>query len=106
MKLSFPATMLIGMVLMMTTWSIINIKGEKEFICNTTLPGLLSCKAAATRPPPPPPAPTANCCKVLSWANLSCLCTYKNSSVLAVIGIDPQLAVNLPGKCNIPHPTC
>nr|KYP51595.1 hypothetical protein KK1_026623 [Cajanus cajan]KYP51597.1 hypothetical protein KK1_026625 [Cajanus cajan] len=71
-------------------------------ICNVSVDNLLKCKPAAT--PPNPTPPSKECCDVLSHANLPCLCTYKNSPLLPLYGIDPDLAVQLPAKCNIPNP--
>ncbi|RDY14376.1 putative lipid-transfer protein DIR1, partial [Mucuna pruriens] len=71
-------------------------------ICNVPVGDLMTCKPAATAPNPP--APTAECCSAISHADLPCLCGYKNSPILPSIGIDPDLAVQLPAKCNIPNP--
>ncbi|XP_009339897.2 putative lipid-transfer protein DIR1 [Pyrus x bretschneideri] len=71
-------------------------------ICNVSVSDLMSCRPAVTSPNPAPP--TKACCAALSHANLSCLCSYKNSSVLPSLGIDPNLALQLPAKCKLPHP--
>ncbi|GLT47149.1 hypothetical protein SLA2020_208630 [Shorea laevis] len=78
---------------------------EGQSICNIPLSSLMACRPAVT--PPNPAAPTATCCSVLTKANLSCLCSYKNSKLLPQLGIDPNLAVQLPAKCKLPNaPTC
>ncbi|KAL2326701.1 hypothetical protein Fmac_025759 [Flemingia macrophylla] len=76
--------------------------GNGLSICNVSIDDLLKCKPAAT--PPNPTPPSKECCEALSHADLSCLCTYKNSPLLPLYGIDPDLAVQLPAKCNIPNP--
>ncbi|KAI4334797.1 hypothetical protein L6164_013506 [Bauhinia variegata] len=73
-----------------------------QTICNVSVAGLMACKPAVT--PPKPAAPSGNCCSALSHADLRCLCSYKNSKLLPSLGIDPNLAMQLPGKCHLPHP--
>ncbi|WOL15002.1 hypothetical protein Cni_G23783 [Canna indica] len=51
-----------------------------------------------------PAAPSPECCKALAKADLRCLCSYKNSPLLRTLGIDPELAVKLPPKCNLKTP--
>ncbi|KAH1037860.1 hypothetical protein AAZX31_20G233300 [Glycine max] len=79
---------------------LISVKGQS--ICNVSLPDLMTCKPAVT--PPNPTPPSQQCCSVLSHADLPCLCSYKNSPLLPSLGIDPKLALQLPAKCNLPHP--
>lgn len=73
-----------------------------QSICNASVSDLMACKSSVTAPNPTPPS--ASCCSVLSHADLSCLCSYKNSNVLPSLGIDPKLAMQLPAKCKLPHP--
>ncbi|XP_059653331.1 putative lipid-transfer protein DIR1 [Cornus florida] len=73
-----------------------------QSICNMSTEGLMSCKPSVT--PPKPTAPTAACCTALSHADLPCLCSYKKSNMLPALGIDPNLAMQLPDKCKLPHP--
>nr|XP_025886016.1 putative lipid-transfer protein DIR1 [Solanum lycopersicum]AQU12697.1 putative lipid-transfer protein DIR1 [Solanum lycopersicum] len=71
-------------------------------ICNVSGEGLMSCRPSIT--PPYPTAPTAQCCNALSRADMACLCSYKNSQLLPSLGIDPNLAIQLPQKCRLPNP--
>ncbi|KAL2516375.1 Bifunctional inhibitor/lipid-transfer protein/seed storage 2S albumin superfamily protein [Forsythia ovata] len=73
-----------------------------QTICNMSGEGLMACRPAAT--PPTPPPPSAACCSALSHADLHCLCSYKNSKLLPSLGVDPNLALQLPAKCKLPHP--
>ncbi|GJQ98855.1 putative lipid-transfer protein DIR1 [Tanacetum coccineum] len=73
-------------------------------ICDMTEDGLMACKPSVTKPDPADPSP--ECCKAISSADLKCLCSYRDSSVLPSLGIDPILAVALPVKCNLPAPPC
>ena len=73
-----------------------------QTICNVSVNNLMTCKPAVTKPNPARPTPT--CCSVLSHADLGCLCSYKNSNLLPSLGIDPNLAMQLPAKCKLPHP--
>ncbi|XVF84377.1 hypothetical protein PTKIN_Ptkin17bG0031800 [Pterospermum kingtungense] len=73
-----------------------------QSICNMPASGLMACKPAVT--PPNPPPPTSTCCSALSHADMSCLCSYKNSNLLPSLGIDPNLAMQLPSLCKLPHP--
>ncbi|GMN63530.1 hypothetical protein TIFTF001_032614 [Ficus carica] len=70
-----------------------------QAICNVPLNGLLTCRPAVTAPNPKPPS--ATCCASLTNADLKCLCQYKNSKVLPSLGIDPNLAMQLPQKCKL-----
>ncbi|KAL5781991.1 hypothetical protein ACOSP7_007020 [Xanthoceras sorbifolium] len=75
---------------------------EAQSICNMSVSDLMTCKPSVT--PPNPTQPTATCCSALSHANMQCLCGYRNSKLLPSFGIDPNLAMQLPRKCNLPHP--
>ncbi|KAF8388512.1 hypothetical protein HHK36_027186 [Tetracentron sinense] len=75
---------------------------NSQTVCNITVAGLMACKPAVS--PPNPVPPTAVCCSALSKADLHCLCSYKKSNVLPSLGIDPNLAMQLPAKCNLPKP--
>ncbi|KAH7833009.1 hypothetical protein Vadar_002338 [Vaccinium darrowii] len=78
---------------------------DAQTICKVTVQGLMACRGAVT--PPNPAPPTSACCSVLKNADLKCLCSYKNSTLLPSLGIDPKLALQLPSKCKIPNaPTC
>ncbi|KAJ7979102.1 Bifunctional inhibitor/plant lipid transfer protein/seed storage helical domain containing protein [Quillaja saponaria] len=73
-----------------------------QTICNVPISGLMACKPAVTPPNPTPPSTV--CCSALTHANMRCLCSYRNSTLLPTLGIDPNLAVQLPEKCKFPHP--
>ncbi|PIN19315.1 hypothetical protein CDL12_04986 [Handroanthus impetiginosus] len=72
-----------------------------QMICNMSVASLMACKPSAV--PPNPPPPSATCCSALSHANMPCLCSYKNSKILPSLGIDPNLAMQLPQKCKLPN---
>lgn len=72
-------------------------------LCNMNDDGLAACKPFVTKPNPVD-TPSTECCKALGGANLTCLCSYKNSFLLPSLGIDPQLAMALPPKCNLQMP--
>lgn len=71
-------------------------------ICNMSGEDLMACKPSVT--PPSPTPPSARCCSALSRADIRCLCSYKNSKLLPSLGIDPNIASQLPEKCKLPHP--
>ncbi|KAL8232951.1 hypothetical protein R6Q57_002729 [Mikania cordata] len=73
-------------------------------ICNMTEDGLVACRPSVT--PPNPVDPTPDCCKAVAGADMKCLCSYRDSSMLPSFGIDPVLAVGLPTKCSLPAPPC
>ncbi|XP_022760995.1 putative lipid-transfer protein DIR1 [Durio zibethinus] len=75
---------------------------DAQGICNMPASGLMACKPAVT--PPNPPPPTSTCCSSLSHADMRCLCSYKNSKLLPSLGIDPNLAMQLPSLCKLPNP--
>ncbi|CAI0561239.1 unnamed protein product [Linum tenue] len=79
---------------------------QQVVFCNMTQEGLQACKPSVTKPNPVDP-PALACCQALGRADLKCLCSYKNSFVLPSLGIDPDLAMALPQKCNLPSlPQC
>lgn len=71
-------------------------------LCNMNEDGLTACKPSVTTPNPVDPTPP--CCEALSAADLTCLCGYRHSFVLPSLGIDPDLAIALPAKCNLTLP--
>ncbi|KAJ9701312.1 hypothetical protein PVL29_006590 [Vitis rotundifolia] len=73
-----------------------------QTICNMSGEGLMACKPSVA--PPNPAPPSAACCSALSHADIHCLCSYRNSKLLPSMGIDPNLALQLPKKCNFPNP--
>ncbi|KAK4410488.1 UNVERIFIED_CONTAM: hypothetical protein Scaly_0146500 [Sesamum calycinum] len=73
-----------------------------QTVCGMSGEDLMACKPAVTLPHPPPPS--GRCCSALAHADIRCLCTYKNSKLLPSLGIDPNLAIQLPDKCKLPHP--
>ncbi|KAK8947125.1 hypothetical protein KSP39_PZI007177 [Platanthera zijinensis] len=75
-------------------------------LCNMNRDGVTACRPAisGSSAEKPAPDPTGACCAALSNADLNCLCSYKNSGLLPYFGIDPDLAMQLPGKCNVPAP--
>ncbi|KAL8099177.1 hypothetical protein AgCh_031737 [Apium graveolens] len=78
---------------------------DAQSICNVPLESLATCKPAVTQPHPT--APSKECCTAVSHADMKCFCSYKNSTMLPSLGIDPVLAVHLPAKCKIRNaPKC
>lgn len=73
-------------------------------LCNMDEKGLMACKPSVTPPPPGPVDPSSDCCDALRGADLKCLCSYRNSNMLPSLGIDPDLALALPPKCNLTLP--
>ena len=73
-------------------------------LCNMDEKGLMACKPSVTPQPPDPVDPTSDCCDALKGADLKCLCSYKNSFTLPSLGIDPDLALARPSKCNLALP--
>uniref|UniRef100_A0A5B7C7D7 Putative lipid-transfer protein DIR1 n=1 Tax=Davidia involucrata TaxID=16924 RepID=A0A5B7C7D7_DAVIN len=73
-----------------------------QTICNVSGEGLMACKPSVTTPNPTPPS--AACCSALSHADMPCFCSYRKSKLLPSLGIDPNLAMQLPDKCKLPHP--
>ncbi|XWS76005.1 hypothetical protein CRYUN_Cryun01aG0140400 [Craigia yunnanensis] len=71
-------------------------------LCDMNDEGLEACKPSVTQPNPVDPSP--ECCEALKGANLTCLCSYRNSLLLPSFGIDPELALALPPKCKLEMP--
>ncbi|OWM87963.1 hypothetical protein CDL15_Pgr000387 [Punica granatum] len=72
---------------------------QMESICNVPRYGVEACLPAAK--PPNPPEPTAECCDLMKHADFCCLYKYWASPSL---GIDLNLALQLPDKCHWQHP--
>ncbi|AES79022.1 putative bifunctional inhibitor/plant lipid transfer protein/seed storage helical [Medicago truncatula] len=72
-------------------------------LCNMNEDGLDACKPSVTQPYPA--KPSTECCKALTGADLQCLCSYKNSAELPLLGIDPTLAASLPKECDLTPPS-
>ncbi|MQL94669.1 hypothetical protein Taro_027329 [Colocasia esculenta] len=77
---------------------------SSTIFCNMTQEGLNACKPAVTKSNPADPS--LACCAALSSADLGCLCNFKNTNpkTMRLMGVDPDLAMKLPAKCNIPPP--
>ncbi|XP_058093522.1 putative lipid-transfer protein DIR1 [Magnolia sinica] len=71
-------------------------------LCGMTEDDLDECRPAVSGSEPSDP--TEACCTALSKADLTCLCGYKESPVLPMLGIKPELAMQLPSKCNLTPP--
>ncbi|XP_006657616.1 putative lipid-transfer protein DIR1 [Oryza brachyantha] len=73
-------------------------------VCNMSNDQFMACQPAAAATSNPTPSPSADCCTALSKADLSCLCSYKNSPWLSLYNIDPSRAMQLPAKCGLTAP--
>ncbi|MED6138424.1 hypothetical protein PIB30_074099 [Stylosanthes scabra] len=79
------------------------LKGSNGFtMCNMKEEGLKACYPSVRTNEPV--NPTSECCKSVQTADLVCLCTYKNSIQLPLLGINPVLALTLPYRCNLKIP--
>ena len=72
-------------------------------LCGMTAEGFDFCKPSVQTGVNPLP-PSRSCCSALEKANLGCLCFFKKNypKVLSENNIDPNLAMQLPAKCNMP----
>ncbi|KAF5746263.1 hypothetical protein HS088_TW06G00433 [Tripterygium wilfordii] len=92
-------------VLMLVLVTVCEGREAQNSICNISNEGLMACKPAVTKENPQPP--TKECCQAIQGADFKCLCKLKADPRLPGLGIDPDLALDLPRKCNIsPSPTC
>ncbi|XP_050207006.1 uncharacterized protein LOC126656475 [Mercurialis annua] len=73
-------------------------------LCKISGHGLLACKPSATRTNTVDPPPQ-ECCQALTGANLTCLCSFRDSQMMDYIGFDSNLALGLPAKCNLKLPS-
>ncbi|CAA7409538.1 unnamed protein product [Spirodela intermedia] len=71
-------------------------------ICNMDAEQLAGCLPAMRAGAPR--SPSEACCAALGAADLPCLCRYKGNVLLRTVGVDPELAAALPGKCGIASP--
>ncbi|CAA6668183.1 unnamed protein product [Spirodela intermedia] len=96
-----------ALVLLVAVLAVGHLGGEVEaqqVLCNVSQEGLLACKSAVTRPNPA--IPSSACCAAVANADLQCLCNFKNTNpgAMRFMGIDPELAMQLPNKCSLPTP--
>ncbi|CAM8935139.1 unnamed protein product [Rhodiola kirilowii] len=91
-------TMLVGLAAVDRTSMV-----DAYSLCNMNEEGLNACKPSVTKDPAPVD-PSEECCEALKGADLTCLCSYRNSMILPSLGIDPELAMGLPSKCNLAAP--
>lgn len=91
------------MVTLVAVIAVVHDGAKAISLCNVTEDGFTACKPSVTPPNPVPPSP--ECCNAVSGADFKCLCSYKNSFMLPSLGIDPDLALALPAKCNLPSPS-
>ncbi|KAJ4818900.1 Bifunctional inhibitor/lipid-transfer protein/seed storage 2S albumin superfamily protein [Rhynchospora pubera] len=99
-KLALAALLVLFLALGNTTLMKV---GADEEICNMTEQELEACKPSVSGSDPTPPS--TECCDGLKKADLTCLCSYKNSAFLPALGIDPDLTMQLPAKCGMTAPT-
>ncbi|XP_015900796.2 putative lipid-transfer protein DIR1 [Ziziphus jujuba] len=92
-KLGMVTALLLGILVMAL------VANGEQSICNMSKEGFKSCEPSVTGQNPPPPS--AACCSALSKADMQCLCLFKNSRLLGLYGIDPNVAMQLPDKCNL-----
>ncbi|XP_008792988.1 putative lipid-transfer protein DIR1 [Phoenix dactylifera] len=93
----------LAIVLVVATTMEMSLASGAQGFCNMTRDELMACKPSiSTAKPVEKPADA--CCTALSHADLPCLCAYKNSGMLPYLGIDPNLAMQLPAKCSVPAP--
>ncbi|KAG8080905.1 hypothetical protein GUJ93_ZPchr0007g5057 [Zizania palustris] len=98
------ATVPLAALLMMVAAAILAVApSPADAVCNMSSAQLKTCQPAAATTNPTP-NPSAACCAALSGADLPCLCSYKNSPLLSFYDIDPNRAMQLPGKCGLTMP--
>ncbi|ERN06753.1 hypothetical protein AMTR_s00005p00101720 [Amborella trichopoda] len=66
--------------------------------------GFKACQSSVSGSAPAPTNPSKACCKAIGSADLGCLCSYRHSLLLHSLGINPDLALQLPAKCNLRTP--
>ncbi|KAE8692124.1 Detected protein of confused Function [Hibiscus syriacus] len=92
-----------GKVVLMMITAALMMEGSRAIsLCDMDDEGIEACRPSVTQPNPVDPTP--ECCEALKGANLTCLCSYKNSYWLPSLGIDPALAMGLPPKCKLDMP--
>ncbi|XP_078156504.1 putative lipid-transfer protein DIR1 [Carex rostrata] len=97
-----PSVLLVILFLAFCDVNIVMRASAEQKICNITEQELEECKPSVSGSDPPPPS--TECCDAMKNADLPCLCSYKNSAFLPALGIDPDLAMQLPAKCGIKAP--
>ncbi|MED6207719.1 hypothetical protein PIB30_038345 [Stylosanthes scabra] len=91
------------MVAVMVMVMAYEFRGSNGFtMCNMKEEGLTACYPSVRTTNPV--NPTSDCCNSVQTADLVCLCSYKNSIQLPLLGINPLLAVTLPYRCNLRIP--
>ncbi|KAL1369999.1 hypothetical protein HN51_000330 [Arachis hypogaea] len=95
-----PIIMVTMVVMVMMAYG---LKGSNGFsMCNMNEEGLAACMPSVKTKSTV--NPSSQCCKAIQTADLVCLCSYKNSIQLPLLGIDPALAIALPSRCSLRIP--
>ncbi|EXB63610.1 hypothetical protein L484_026950 [Morus notabilis] len=84
----------------------VGANGEMTYtysFCRMTKEGFGSCQPSVDRSNPLPPSKA--CCAAISKSDFQCLCYFKDSPLLKIYQVDPQLAVDLPRQCNLDGPS-
>lgn len=71
-------------------------------ICNMKGYGQDACMPSVKKSNPVDPSPA--CCDALKGADLNCFCSYKDSFMLPILGIDSKQAMATPPKCGLTNP--
>ncbi|CAI8618521.1 unnamed protein product [Vicia faba] len=93
---AFKKLLVVGMLLIIGN----AILSNSMTICNMTREERKSCEPYVTgennlR------KPSRACCSATANADLECICSYKDSGLLYLYGIDPKQALELPHKCKL-----
>ncbi|GAU31692.1 hypothetical protein TSUD_63260 [Trifolium subterraneum] len=70
-------------------------------ICNMTREERKACEPYVTASNITLHKPSRACCSATANADISCICSYKDSNLLYFYGIDPKQALELPRKCKL-----
>ncbi|XP_057958583.1 putative lipid-transfer protein DIR1 [Malania oleifera] len=96
------AALLVGMASLDT--STVRVEAQTPSLCNVSVEDLKTCKPFVMLRSPnrgPVAKPSGPCCTALAKANVPCLCSYGNSTLLPTLGIDPKRAMQLPRRCGL-----
>ncbi|KAJ7978392.1 Protease inhibitor/seed storage/lipid transfer protein family protein [Quillaja saponaria] len=98
----YKKVVIVALMFLVTCQLMANAAETSFSVCRMTKEGFKACMPSVSGQNPS--SPSKECCSALSNADIQCLCFFKGSRMLAAYGIDPDLALQLPAKCNLVRP--
>ncbi|KAH7670526.1 Bifunctional inhibitor/lipid-transfer protein/seed storage 2S albumin protein [Dioscorea alata] len=101
MAIRFLTTTTVSLLAALLLFPTILVSSDGSGFCNMTQKGIVACKPVMTIGADPAMPVADDCCTALRVANIPCLCAQRSNPMIKYFGIDPNLALSIPSRCNI-----